>query len=364
MNISPRVALLNSDLQRPDPLLLIPRESKKLWLDKNENLDPDLAAVINNLLLGTPSSLLMTYPESGDLYRKIAKLISVEPNQLLLTPGSDGAIRMVFDAMIEKNDVVIYTDPTFAMYPVYAKIYGALAREIKYKRVENRLCIDPEELINMLSDQKPKLLCLPNPDSPTGSVIPPEFLKKILVECENLGTLLLIDEAYHPFYDWSAVPWCAESKNLVVVRTFAKAWGVAGLRVGYLVAHPDIANLLHKIKPMYEVGTLAINLISRLLDYSSEMKKSVARINDAKRYFSREMVALGFKVIPTEANFLHVAFGDLEATINDVLQERVYYRRTFNVECLAGYSRFTIGSMEVMEEVVDLIKKGTGNHAK
>jgi histidinol-phosphate aminotransferase len=364
MKIAPRRALLNTLLQRPDPLLSEPREANRFWLDKNENLDPYLAERLKKILSKTPISQLMTYPETGYLYKKIASLISVEPNQLLLTPGSDGAIRMVFDAMIEAGDVVVHTAPTFAMYPVYSLIYGADAKKIEYKRFGSEILIDIEEMFYILRSYKPKLLCLPNPDSPTGTIITPDVLKKILIECENLGTLLLIDEAYHPFYNWSAVSWCKDYENLVVARTFAKAWGVAGLRAGYLVAHPSTAALLHKLKSMYEVNTLAVDFISRLLDYSDEMEESVARVGKAKSYFAKEMELLGFNVLPTQANFLHVAFGDFEKVINQELSDKVYYRRSFDSECLKGYSRFTIGPMSVMEEVVALIKKGMVNRAE
>ena len=358
MKISPRLELLNPSLQRPDALLSKARETDKFWLDKNENLDPYLAELFRKILAEISISDFMTYPDTGDLYRKIAALISVRPDQLLLTPGSDGAIRLIFDAMIERGDVVVHTDPTFAMYPVYAKIYGANTETIKYKRSSHAPYMDTEEVLQIIRKSKPKLLCLPNPDSPTGTVISPDLLKKILTECENSGTLLLIDEAYHPFYNWSAISWCISSENLVVARTFAKAWGAAGLRIGYLVAHPKTAALLHKIKPMYEVNTVAIDFISRLIDCSSEMEGSVGRIKEAKKYFENEMEILGFGVSATEANFIHVAFGNFEKPISNALKEKVYYRRSFDVECLEGFSRFTVGPRDIMEEVVSLIKRG------
>jgi histidinol-phosphate aminotransferase len=115
---------------------------------------------------------------------------------------------------------------------------------------------------------------------------------------------------------------------------------------------------------MYEVNTLAVEFISRLMDYSCEMEGSVARVKVAKEYFAKEMEALGFNVLPTEANFLHVAFGSNEEAINSALKEKVYYRRFFNVECLEGYSRFTIGSKDIMEEVVRLIKRGMNSRAR
>jgi len=114
-NIRPRESLLNPDLQRPSALASSPRDPECLWLDKNENLDPVLQKVSYNVLQELPLLTLATYPESGELYRKLASWVGVEPQSLLLTPGSDGAIRLVFEAFVAPGDVVLHSSPTFAM---------------------------------------------------------------------------------------------------------------------------------------------------------------------------------------------------------------------------------------------------------
>src|SRR5665213_670057 len=101
MNIRPRRSLLNPALQRPSALLSVPRASDYLWLDKNENLDPELMAVTARILGSIPREALASYPESGELYRKLARWVGVTPESLLLTPGSDGAIRLAFEAFVE-----------------------------------------------------------------------------------------------------------------------------------------------------------------------------------------------------------------------------------------------------------------------
>ena len=100
MSIRPRQSLLNSTLQRPSALSSVPRSTDLLWLDKNENLDPALMAVAESVLSSIPSIALATYPEAGDLYRKLAQWVGVAQEALLLTPGSDGAIRLVFEAFV------------------------------------------------------------------------------------------------------------------------------------------------------------------------------------------------------------------------------------------------------------------------
>jgi histidinol-phosphate aminotransferase len=331
-----------------------------LWLDKNENLDPVLARLLREVLTELPVHALNSYPEAGELYRKLANWVGVTPESLVLTPGSDGAIRATFETFVEPGDSVIHTEPTFAMYPVYGQIFGAQAHPISYQPGDDSPRLDCAAILEAVHRLQPKLLCLPNPDSPTGTIIAPEVLATILEECEKAGTVLLVDEAYHPFYSWSAVPWTKRSRNIVVARTFAKAWGAAGLRIGYAVAHSETIDHLHKIRPMYEVSTIAVEFMSRLLDRVADVEKAVERIKFGKSYFCAEMRACGFKVLPTEGNFMHVAFGEAEPTIKAALASKVFYRSATNHPSLNGFSRFTVAPVEIMENVANLIKEAIG----
>jgi len=357
MSIRPRQSLLNAALQRPSALNSKPRDPGRLWLDKNENPDAELEAMLHSLLLELPPRTLTSYPEAGEAYRKLARWVGVGPEHLLFTPGSDGAIRLVFEAFVEQGDAVFHTSPTFAMYPVYSQMFGADVRTFEYARTDTGPFLDSRAIIDAVREFRPKLLCLPNPDSPTGTTLEPDVLREVLVVCEGAGTVLLLDEAYHPFHEWTAVPWVETSRNLVVARTFAKAWGAAGLRIGYAVAHPETAALLHKMRPMYEVSTLAIEFVSRMLDRSAEMQQSVARLNDGKRYFQDQMLSLGFDVLPTAGNFLHVAFGAHARSIHAALAEKVYYRVDFDCPSLSGYSRFSVAPRSTMEQVAAIIKQ-------
>ncbi len=356
MSIRPRRSLLNPELRRPSALNSVPRRSDRLWLDKNENLDPQLMALSREIVLGIPPVTFATYPEAGEIYRKLGHWVGLSPEYLLLTPGSDGAIRLVFEAFVEHGDAVIHTVPTFAMYSVYSQMFGADVCAIEYERTDAGPRLDPMAIIKALRKHKPKLLCLPNPDSPTGTILAPDVLREILTECEAVGAVMLLDEAYHPFYEPSAVSRTETSRNLIVARTFAKAWGAAGLRIGYAVAHPETIALMHKMRPMYEVSTFAVEFMSRMLEKTSEMAQAVGRINEGKAYFVGEMRSLGFKVLPSEGNFVHVAFGEKGQSIRAALSNRVLYRSGFDHPCLAGYSRFTVAPRAIMAEVVNLIK--------
>ena len=357
MTIRPRRSLANPALTRPSALKSSPRPADKLWLDKNENLDAELMALTHGLLADLPSPTLPTYPEAGELYRKLAAWAGVSPDSLLLTPGSDGAIRLTFEAFVEHGEPVVHTMPTFAMYPVYSQMFGAAVREIHYTPSADGPRLDPAALIAAVRDLKPKLVCLPNPDSPTGTVVEPATLTELIAACEAAGSVLLVDEAYHPFHPTTVIGETARSRNLIVARTFAKAWGVAGLRIGYAAAHPETIALLHKMRPMYEVSTLSIEFMSRMLDHRGAMEAGVRRLVDGKTHFVDAMRRLGFTVLPTAGNFVHVQFGDRGPAIHAALAPRVLYRAATDHPSLAGYSRFSIAPTPIMSEVADIITR-------
>ena len=356
--IRPKTALEGSKIFRPDTFSSIPRDPKAIWLDKNENLDPEYSLITKKVYDSIDPLTISTYPEASLAYEKLSSWLGVSPENLIFTPGSDGAIRMTFECFVEKNDPVIYTNPTFAMYSVYSKIYECLPIELDYIRGDSGPFLDIEMILHAIEQNKPKIFCLPNPDSPTGTTIQEEDLLRILTKCESAGTIFLLDEAYHPYYDWSGIHLIGESENLIIARTFSKAWGSAGIRVGYAVGHPSTISVLHKIRSMYEVSSLAVAYVSKLIDYKKEMLNSVLKLEEGKEFFRNELKNLGYSSLPTEGNFIHIDFGKDATKIHETLRHKVLYREHFDHPSLKGYSRFTVAPLSVMKKVIELIKEG------
>ena len=350
-----RAGVRDPALTRPDWTKGTQRDPSLLWLDKNENTDPQLAAVTRAVLAEVSPEALYTYPESAPLYAKLAAWVGLGIDHFLLTAGSDGAIRSVFEAFVDPGDAVIMTQPTFAMYPVYARMFGARAVSLPYRPSDTGPQLDPADFIAAIKAEQPKLVCLPNPDSPTGTVFDPDALLRIVEAAGEVGALILLDEAYHPFYSWSAASWVDHKPHVIIARTFAKAWGMAGLRIGYAIAHPDVARVLHKVRPMYEVNTVAVAAMERMLDHRSEMEASVARLIVGREAFREAMGELGLRTLVSHGNFTHVAFGQSADAVHTALAELVLYRRSFTEPCLAGFSRFSATTSSQFEPVLDRI---------
>ncbi len=350
--------LVNSNLERPNSYNSIPRNKKLIWLDKNECVDPIFNKFAYTIFSKLNSDSIRTYPEPGELYKKIAKWDKLAPANLLLTPGSDGAIRIVFQAFINEGDKVVFTDPTFAMYSVYAKMYGALSSPIVYKKSIDGPKLSIYDIINHLEIEKPKLFCLPNPDSPTGNLVIKEELIILLEFCKKNEIVVLIDEAYYPFCVQTCTDLVNDFENLLVARTFAKAWGAAGTRLGYLIANENLMHYLHKLRPMYEANTIAIDYMSLMFENIDKMYESVNRMLQGKNYFTNELEKLGYNVLKnTHGNFMHVNFGKDTELIHKKLENIVLYRKNFNDECLIGYSRFSLTDINNFKIIINKIRK-------
>ena len=360
----PRAGAGDPALVRPDWTVVTTRPAGRLWLDKNENSDPEMARVVGTVVAGLDPSVFHSYPDLGGLYAKLADHVGLPPACLRLAPGSDGVIHSLFEAYVAPGDVVLHTTPTFAMYPVYCRMFGATAVPVAYEPSQAGPLLTAERLIDAIKAARPRLVCLPNPDSPTGSVFEPDELRAIVATAGDAGSLILIDEAYHPFHPDSAASWVERNPHLVVARSTGKAWGLAGFRIGYAIAHPDVAAILHKVRPMYEVGSVSAAVFAGMLDHADAMRASVSRLLAGKARFVATLERLGLRVLPTHGNFAHAAFGDHAAGVHRALEEFVAYRKNFTEPCLNGYSRFSMTTPELFQPVLDKIAAVVGQRER
>lgn len=358
MNLpKPQKSISNPTLSRPDWLKSAARESHKLWLDKNENVDPELAKLTSEIMRSLPSEAIYSYPDSAELYRKLSDSVGVKPEHLMLSAGSDGAIRAAFEAYVEPGDIVVHPNPTFAMYSVYCQIYGARAVTLDYQSSPTGPFLDADDVLHIIRNASAKLVCLPNPDSPTGTIFTPDELRAIIEAAGEAGSLMLIDEAYYPFYEETVLPWVQQYGHLMVTRSTGKAWGIAGFRIGFAAAAPEVAVTLHKVRAMYETSTIAMAMFDRLLDHEDAVQASVRRLLDGKVVFLEAMDKMGFKTLRNHGNFTHVAFGELATDIHTALTEVAYYRQDFSQDCLKGFSRFSVAPKELFSPIITCIQE-------
>ena len=333
------------------------RNLNKICLDKNENNDENLKNKFEKKFIKIFSKSISYYPNLYDTYKSIAKLNKVHITNVLIGAGSDGIIRSVFETFVQKGDYVLKTSPTFQMYDVYSRIYQAKTIDVKYENKNNNISFDFKKFIQIIKNKRVKLVCLPNPDSPTGTVLSDNEIKTLLKETNKKNTLVLIDEAYFPFYKKSAIRFLKKYKNLIISRTFAKAWGLAGLRIGYGIANPELIKYMNKVKSMYEVNTFAAHLIPCIVRNNKDVLNSVKKLNDSKKFFLTKLNKMGFKTLISYGNFCHVRFGKKSNKIHKALKNSVLYKENFLESCLNGYSRFSLTNKNEFKKILNLISK-------
>ncbi len=345
-------------VSRPNWILNNYRDTRKLWLDKNENTDEILAKQTKKMLSKLDTSSVFSYPNLGPIYKKLGNYLKINPKKIILTSGSDAGIKMIFEAFVSPKDIVIRTNPTFAMYGVYTKIYDTREIVVNYKRTKDGPKIDIKKFLRLIKKKKPRLICLPNSDSPTGHAFKNSEIKDILSVAKTSKSLVLIDEAYYPFYGQTSKRFLSKYENLLITRTTAKAWGLAGLRVGFVLSSHKNINEIHKIRPMYEINNIGAQILSRILSKQKYINQSVKRLINGKKYFRSELKKIGFKVFKSEhGNFLHVDFLNDKKKIIKKLNKIVYFRHNENHPSISGYSRFSLTSKKNFSKIIKQIRK-------
>lgn len=281
-----------------------PQEDRtgKLRLDFNENTVGCSPAVLRALRKLSPRQIAM-YPEYIRVTARLARSIGARPEELVLTNGGDEALRLLFDVFVDPRDIVVFPEPTFPMYRFYSELYGA---RIVAPRFDAEMRFPVKGILAALR-RRPSVLFLANPNNPTGTLLHPNDLQRILRAATS--TVVTVDEAYFEFSGWSAVPWLARYQHLVVARTFSKATGLAGLRLGCLIARKEVAELFRKVAPPFNVNTAALVAAEAAANDRGAIRRYVQEVRRAGDEFARAMSALGYRSFPSAANFLLVDFG-------------------------------------------------------
>ena len=318
-------------------------------LDKNERVGVFPPEVFAEMLAGLTPQDLSGYPVIEPFTEEFAGWLGASPPWLQLTSGSDAAIRAVFEVYVRSGDVLVAPQPTFAMYNVYARLSGATLRGLEYG---NQLELPVESVTAALTDG-PRMLCLPNPNSPTGTAFSLAELRHILSAAREQNVLVLIDEAYYWFTPITAVPLVAEFDNLVVTRTFSKAAGLAGVRLGCLVSQPQNIDVLRRVKPMYEINGVALRLGQYLIRHDHLIWEYAQAANAGRDYLERALTELGLQPFTSHANFVvaRVPAGtDIASIVAGVRAQGFLIKGAFPGTPLADCIRVSTARVPVLRE--------------
>lgn len=329
---------------------------ERIRLDKNEHVGGIDPAHFSKMIKLIKSSTIEAYPEVGILYNALSNWLKKPVENILLANGSDAAIKAIFEVYVSAGDEVIMQSPTYAMYPIYAEIFGAKTIEVKYDR---ELKINAADIVNKITN-KTKLIAIANPNSPTGQIMSRNEIIDIIEKARKIDSLVLIDEAYYWFYEHTFINDIEKYDNLIVTRTFSKACGLASLRLGFACANSEIIKNLYKMKPVYEVNGMAVVLGKYVIENESIIFDYVEKIKAGREYLYSAMTNLGFKPFETHSNFMVARCKNSEIIkkiVANCEKKDIIIKGSYPGTPLEDCIRITLGPLEYMKMVVEAIKE-------
>ena len=329
-----------------------------LRLDKNERLLPFAKKELARFKKMIDSDSISGYGELGNLYRRLAAYLGVKDDQLLLATGSDLAIKSIYEACITKGDNVVLHLPCYAMYRVYAKMFGA---EVRGVSIKDDWSPDIQKMLGSVDD-KTKFVCFENPNGFVGTEISIKDIGTCASELNKKDVLLVLDEAYYYIENKKseAVGLVKKYPNLIISQTFSKGHGLAGLRMGYLIGDPQLIAYISRVRPMHEITSLTALAAEWVLDNPGMLSGFQRSIGKSKQYLKKELSKLKIKYKDTHANFMLLYLpdeGDTKSIALRLRKEGILIRRPFEEAYLKGWSRVCVGSPEDSKAFISALNK-------
>jgi histidinol-phosphate aminotransferase len=313
--------------------------TNKLRMDFNEN-PIGCSPAVRRALLRLAAASISSYPEQETVRRKAARHFGVRPEELLLTNGTDEALSLVVNTFVESGDRVLLAEPTYAMYRFYSELAGA---QVVAPRYDRQMRFPWNDVLAELG-KNPRVFFLPNPNSPTGNLLSRAEVRRILKAA--MRTMVVIDEAYFEFSQVTVIGWIRRHPNLIVTRTFSKAAGLAGLRLGCLFVHGEMAAKLRKAQSPYPVNVAALAAGEAAMRDRRFIDWTVREIRRGRRELERGLARLGVQSFPSAANFVLVHFGKRTKKIVAALgQKGILLRDRSSDFDGEGYVRITFGTL-------------------
>ncbi|MFH1996717.1 MAG: histidinol-phosphate transaminase [Candidatus Omnitrophota bacterium] len=284
------------------------------------------------------------YPDGASYYLKkdLAKALGLQKDNIAVGNGSDELIVLAARAFLEKNDEVVIAKPTFLIYEIASKIAGAKIRSVPLKDFRYDL-----KAMKSAVGRKTKMVFIANPDNPTGTFVTKRELKAFFKGLSN-NVVVFIDEAYYEFanknreypngLDYVTRP------NVIVSRTFSKAYGLSGLRVGYGIGSKEMIGCIERVREPFNVNIVAQAAARAALKDSAFLKKTIAHVRREKEHLYREFSLLGLKYVPSAANFVLINAERPSYHIFEELMKRGYIVRDMGAWGFKTLIRVTVGT--------------------
>ena len=317
-----------------------------LRLDFNENSSGCSPRVLE-ALSRIDGDLLSKYPEREPVEAIAADYLGLQPGQVLLTNGVDEGIHLVCETYLEPGDEALIVVPTFSMYEIYALATGAQVLAIPARKDFEF----PTAAVLAATSKQTRLIAIANPNNPTGKVVARDRLIDVIENAPHAA--ILIDEAYFEFYGQTVIDLVGKYDNLFVARTFSKAYGLAGFRLGMLAGNAEQMRLVRRVSSPYNVNGVALACLPEALADREYVAGYSAEVRSGRRRLEEEFASLGIPYWPSQANFVLARFGEFRKPFVEAMRSRGILVRDRNSDpgC-EGCVRITVGTNDQTDRLL------------
>jgi histidinol-phosphate aminotransferase len=338
----------------------VPGEQPKLGrlvkLNTNENpYGPSPRVLASIAAVGADALRLYPDPESVALKQAFAARCGLRPEQVFLGNGSDEVLAHTFQALLKHELPLLFPDVSYSFYPVWCDLYGIHWRQVPLMA---DFCVDPEAYTGNNGG-----IIIPNPNAPTGVLMGLDSIGALLQN--NPDSVVVIDEAYIDFGGESAVSLIDEYDNLLVTQTLSKSWALAGLRVGAAMGSEALIEGLERVKNSfnsYPLDTIAQRAALAALEDEDYLREVCRRVISSRERLRDAMLAMGFEVLPSAANFIFASHPQKPAAeLFAALRERGIIVRFFDKPRIDNYLRISIGTDEQCDQLLSALRDLLGS---
>jgi len=296
------------------------------------------------------------YPD-GNAFRlkqKLASKHSVSLNQLTIGNGSNDVLEIIARCFADSSAEIMYSQYAFAVYPIVTQAIGARHNKVP----ANEWGHDLSAMLKAITNET-KIIFIANPNNPTGTYLSEAELDKFLLQVPS-NIIVVLDEAYHEYIskpDYSSAEVFLEKyPNLIVTRTFSKAYGLAGLRIGYAISHPDVCNVLNRIRQPFNANIVALAAAEAALSDDAFIKESVQLNNAGMEQLTDAFQRLGLSYIESVCNFVAVDVQNSGAEVYADLLQRGVIARPVGAYDMPNHIRVSIGTRDENQKFIDSLE--------
>lgn len=329
----------------------------KVKLNANENPYGLPEEIIEEILSKAKNLEYSRYPNANSvkLSETVSSFWGLNRDNIVIGNGSDELIDYLIKAFSEKGRRIITTAPSFAMYKIYSIINGSIFVQIPLG--QNNFSLNEDKILEEAKKENSSIVFIAYPNAPTGNYFAEDKIIKII---EESGCLVVVDEAYYEFGEKTFIPLISQYDNLVILRTFSKAYSLASLRVGYLLSNPEIINEIRKVKSPFNVNTFSQLAAQVVFENKEILKNGVKKIIEEREKLTNRINELSpFKAHPSQTNFVLVEVGSKENSdlvYNNLLKQGILVQTISDPAFSSSryFLRITVGN----EEENDILIKG------